>query len=670
MTRPKAFVVKGVPAPFHHGALAVGRTLGRKGVAVAANDESPRAPARYSRYRSEGVVWDPWPQDPASIVERLLEWGERQDQPALLIPVDDASTIAVDTHRADLATTFRFPQLPVGLAEQLSSKWGMAQLAEAHGVATARVARLDSDAPLDDLLEQFGLPVVVKRISGWSADSRGTPSVTLARTKEDVLSVAAGGADNLLLQEYIPGGSNASWMFNGYFDAESKCLFGLTGYKVRQYPVDGGFTTFGRLELNEELLRSAIAFFAAVGYVGIVDVGFRLDARDSSYKLLDVNPRVGSTFRLFAAEDGRDLVSTCYDDLIGGDPGPPVLAAPTRTWQVEPHDLRAVRSLRRSRGDSPLRAVWSAARASERAWWAADDPKPFLVGAAHGCARSLKGERTGGRPKPGAGSAETVRERFEEDAAYWRDVYEPTDDVDAQVYQERLSRALQYVDGLGLRNGAHVLDVGAGAGVAAVALAARGYEVIAVDAAVSMLDLTKQRAAAEGVSLATVHGDAGHLPIADATVDVVVALGLLPWIEDPSSVLREFGRVLHPGGVVILSSDNRWRLNEAADPALSALAAPLRRRIAPRLRRVRGRQHAAFAVQRHSLGELRDLLELAGFEVVAASTLGYGPITFMRRPVLTGSFGLRLAAALSRRSGSPLLRLLGVHVVASARLRA
>jgi D-aspartate ligase len=669
MTKPKAFVLKGVPAPFHHGALAVCRTLGRKGVAVAANDETPRVPTRYSRYRNESLVWNPWPHDPASMVERLLEWGERQDDRALLLPVDDAATIALDSNRAPLAEAFTFPAMPEGLAERLSSKWEMAQLAEAHGVATARVALLESERLVDDLLQQFGLPVVIKRISGWSTESRGTPSVTLARTKEDVLAAAQGGGDNLLLQEYIPGGSNTSWMFNGYFDAQSRCLFGLTGYKVRQYPVDGGFTTFGTLERNEALLRTAVEFFEAVGYVGIVDVGFRFDARDATYKLLDVNPRVGSTFRLFAADDGRDVVSACYDDLVGGDPGPPVLAAATRTWQVEPHDMRVARARRRS-GEPRWSVVSSTARADERAWWAADDLKPIFAALVYGGARRLKRWRGKGPEEPLPGSVPSIRERFEEDAAYWRDVYDSSNDVDAQIYRERLSRALEYLDGLGVDRGARVLDVGAGAGVAAVALAARGFQVTAVDSALAMLDLPKRRAAENDVALAAIQGDATDLPVGDATVDVVVALGLLPWVEDPSCVLSEFARVLRPGGVAVLSSDNRWRLNEAVDPALSALAAPLRRRLRARLRRLRGHHEPTFVVRRHSVGELRDILERAGFDVVAASTLGYGPFTFMRRPLLNGPLGLRVASALSRRSGSRILRPLGVHVVASARLRA
>src|SRR2546425_3495393 len=39
---------------------------------------------------------------------------------------------------------------------------------------------------------------------------------------------------NLMLQEYIPGGEDSVWMFNGYFNEHSECLFGITGKKLRQ----------------------------------------------------------------------------------------------------------------------------------------------------------------------------------------------------------------------------------------------------------------------------------------------------------------------------------------------------------------------------------------------------------------------------------------------------
>jgi D-aspartate ligase len=379
MSRAKIFVFKGVPSPHHHGALGIARTLGRLGVPVAANDEAKRAPAAQSRYRSESLVWSPWPPAAADMVERLAAWGRVQDAPALLMPVDDAATVALEEHAAELGEWFRFPRQPAALVRKLSSKWTMAELAQEHGLATARVAKVGDLADLADLVDDFGLPVVIKRIEGWTQDSRAVPSVSVARTHHEARELVSQQPDNFLLQEYIPGSSITSWMFNGYFDQESRCLFGATGYKIRQYPVSGGFTTLGQLAVHDELKAEIIRFLSAVGYRGIVDLGLRFDERDGSYKLLDVNPRVGSTFRLFVDAAGDDVVRVCYADLIDGNSEVRTSSIRERRWQAEPQDARAGTALVRS-GDLRARElVRSALSADERAWWAADDPKPFFA---------------------------------------------------------------------------------------------------------------------------------------------------------------------------------------------------------------------------------------------------------------------------------------------------
>jgi D-aspartate ligase len=378
MARPKVFVFKGVPSRFHHGALAVSRTLGRLGIPVAANDEGKRAAAARSRYRSESVVWSPWPDAAADMVEKLVAWGRVQDEPALLIPVDDAATVTLDEHATDLDQFFRFPRQPEGLARKLSSKWTMAELAHEHGVATARVARLGDLTDLDSLLDDFGLPVVVKRIEGWRADSRSVPSVSVARTRERVLEVVAQQPDSFMLQEYIPGTSATSWMFNGYFDSDSRCLFGATGYKIRQYPLSGGFTTLGQLAVHDEIQTQIVRFLSAVGYRGIVDLGLRFDERDGAYKLLDVNPRVGSTFRLFVDTAGDDVVRVCYANLVDRDSDVRTAPIAERRWSAEPHDLRAGVGLVRAKKVRISELVRSTIAVDERAWWAADDPRPFI----------------------------------------------------------------------------------------------------------------------------------------------------------------------------------------------------------------------------------------------------------------------------------------------------
>src|SRR3990172_3381338 len=103
-------------------------------------------------------------------------------------------------------------------------------------------------------------------------------------------------------------------MFNGYFDSSSRCLFGLTGRKLRQYPPYTGVTSLGVCERNETVTKLTLRLMTAIGYRGALDIGYRYDARDGRYKLLDANPRVGMTFRLFVDTEGLDVVRALYLD--------------------------------------------------------------------------------------------------------------------------------------------------------------------------------------------------------------------------------------------------------------------------------------------------------------------------------------------------------------------
>jgi predicted ATP-grasp superfamily ATP-dependent carboligase len=166
-------------------------------------------------------------------------------------------------------------------------------------------------------------------------------------------------------------------MFNGYFARDGACHCAFTGCKLRQTGPRTGPTTLGVCVHNATVVEQAIKLLSALGYRGIVDMGFRYDARDGRYKLLDANPRLGSTFRLFVAENGLDVVRAMHLDLTDR----PVPAAPPcqgRLWLDEPHD--AMTALQMLREGSLQARLWrrSLRNVAETAWWAADDPEPFL----------------------------------------------------------------------------------------------------------------------------------------------------------------------------------------------------------------------------------------------------------------------------------------------------
>jgi predicted ATP-grasp superfamily ATP-dependent carboligase len=166
-------------------------------------------------------------------------------------------------------------------------------------------------------------------------------------------------------------------MFNGYFNENSDCLIGFTGKKIRQCPVYTGVTSLGICLTNPMVSDTTCKFMKGIGYRGVLDIGYKYDARDGSYKVLDVNPRIGATFRLFLADNGMDVARALYLDLTGQpvQAGRPIQG---RKWLVE--DLDTVSCFRYARDRKLGFWQWAASYRGiqETAYFASDDPMPLL----------------------------------------------------------------------------------------------------------------------------------------------------------------------------------------------------------------------------------------------------------------------------------------------------
>jgi SAM-dependent methyltransferase len=138
-----------------------------------------------------------------------------------------------------------------------------------------------------------------------------------------------------------------------------------------------------------------------------------------------------------------------------------------------------------------------------------------------------------------------VMRLFDAKAPGWSGKYRPGGPLSGRL--ALLSAAV----GRYAKAGDRVLDLGCGTGELSRRLSAGGLRVTGCDISPNMLARAAAHAVAGGHAWVRLAPDWRSLPFKPATFDLVVAASVLEYVIDPGTVLRECGRVLRPGGVVL-----------------------------------------------------------------------------------------------------------------------
>jgi predicted ATP-grasp superfamily ATP-dependent carboligase len=358
-------------------ALAVVRSLGRRGIPVCVLQSDEHSLARRSRYATYDLDL-PGGTDPARR-ERLLDLVARHGMEgwtAIASNDEDAALLAREHAALSEHLTLTVPSWDV--LRYAYDKRSMHRLAGAVGLEQPLTQFPRNDAEVGMIDGPF--PLIVKpafkaernaltAAKAWRADDR---AALLRRYRE---ATAIMDPATLMVQEYLPGDEQLSY---AALCSDGEVLASLTARRTRQFPIDfGKASTYVETIIDRSVELDARRLLEAMRFSGIVEVEFKRDQRTGANKLLDVNPRAWG-WQTLCGRAGVDFPLLLWLH-VNGQSLPRVESLPGVRWVRMSFDLLAVARLMRAGTLSPREYLRSLRGPIEFAIFARDDPLPAVV---------------------------------------------------------------------------------------------------------------------------------------------------------------------------------------------------------------------------------------------------------------------------------------------------
>jgi predicted ATP-grasp superfamily ATP-dependent carboligase len=299
--------------------LGIVRSLGRQGIPVCVVDDEYSI-SRFSRYATR-FVSVPDLRNERAAVDRLIEIGKRGGLDGwILYPTREELVAALSHNREELSQVFRVPTPDWETVKWAWDKRNTYRLAQELGIPTPVThypENIGQLSQLDSLAPPFALKPAIKehfvyatKAKAWRANNHSE----LRSLYQKAVELAGDG--EIMVQELIPGGGTQQFSYCAFF-RKGEAVGKMVARRRRQHPLE-----FGRASTYVESVDIPILeefserFLRAIDYYGLVEIEYKLDPRDSQYKLLDVNARTWG-YHSLGAQAGVDFSYMLYADQVG-----------------------------------------------------------------------------------------------------------------------------------------------------------------------------------------------------------------------------------------------------------------------------------------------------------------------------------------------------------------
>ena len=293
--------------------LAVVRGLAEKDLKIGIGERTHFAPALFSRYAHRKYVYPSVAQKPAEFIDWLEKTVKKDKYDVLIIPEEETELlIAANKDKVEQFIKVAIPDYEKILYAR--DKFQVLKQAGKVRVSAPDMSCVSSFKDIKNNLDGLQYPLVLKPRIGTGA--RG---IRYIHKNEDFEHLEKGLFEkhgDFLIQEYVPG--DEYYGVSVIFNKKGKMRSAFVHRKIRQYPVTGGVSTYAVSVKYPELVELAERMLESIGWYGVANIEFKIDNRDNTPKLMEINPRLWGSLHL-AVKSGINFPYLLYQLALTGD---------------------------------------------------------------------------------------------------------------------------------------------------------------------------------------------------------------------------------------------------------------------------------------------------------------------------------------------------------------
>jgi predicted ATP-grasp superfamily ATP-dependent carboligase len=292
-------------------ALAIIRSLGRRGLSVVAADHRPHPLGASSRYVTTSLRYSDPATLPGAFAKDIIAAADRL-KIDIVIPVTDLTTMLLAS-QPELCNSVRLASPKAPSYETLTDKGRLLELAGRLAIPTPLTRIAHTVAAVVDAAHDLGFPVVLKpaRSRYLKGDRVLSTSVEIVRDPDSLAEALRHQKwlDDIpcLVQQSIPG--HGAGVFALYGPSGPVAWFAHR--RIREKPPSGGVSVLSESVSIDPIMQSAAAkLLSAANWTGVAMVEFRI-APDGTPYLMEVNGRFWGSLQL-AIDCGVDFPWLLY----------------------------------------------------------------------------------------------------------------------------------------------------------------------------------------------------------------------------------------------------------------------------------------------------------------------------------------------------------------------